>query len=113
MKKKPVINKVRCKYEGTSGNRYGNYTLRFRADEQDLPAMTKALLGIDRNIGAAVEHNGTRLMLGRVAFGGLRIDYKGESVLSLELVDEEPKFALKDIKILVDEYVTLKMAVRI
>lgn len=112
MKKSVTVNKIRCKYEGASGNRYGNYTLRFRADEQDLASMTRSLLHIDKNVAAAIKFKDTVTMLGKVAFNGLRIDKAGESVLSLEVVDEQMRFNLEDIKKIVDEYVTLKLAAR-
>lgn len=107
-----LILRIPCKFEGQSTKRYGETTIRFRIDEGYLPYALRSAIGVDRVAVAALLVNGNKLPVGKVVFGGLRIDRVGESVLSLDTTAEDMRLPTQKISELADEDISLLLVIR-
>lgn len=110
-----IVLKIPCRYEGQTTKRFGETAIRFRIEEDRLHQAMRAVIGTDRIAAAIirVKKTGEKLPVGRVQFGGLRIDGRGESVLTLDTVAEALQLPITKITSLADEDITLIMAIKV
>jgi hypothetical protein len=108
-----LVLRIPCKYEGHNTRRYGETTFKFRIDEQFLPDSIKAIIGVDKPALAVLIHKQEKLPVGKVSFGGMRIDRTGESVLSLDTTAEDVRLPFESISGLADEEIQLILSIRI
>jgi hypothetical protein len=107
-----LVLRIPCRYEGQSTRRYGETTIRFRVDEGYLPYALRAAIGVDKIAVAGVLVKGQKLPVGKVIFGGLRIDRTGESVLSLDTTAEDLKLPTNSVADLADEDISLFLSIK-
>lgn len=108
----PIILIIPCRFEGETTKRYGEVAVRFRIEEMRLPDAMRAVVGTERKCVAVIKHRNKKYPVGRVVFGGLRIDGKGESVLTLDSVADNYKLDKKTISKLADQDIRLVMGIK-
>lgn len=97
-------------YGGVYGKRHGELTFNFEIDEQDIAdGIRGALLAVQGEIVASINHNGVRHIIGRCSFGGLNVKRSGDSVLKLDSSLEGLRLQIQALSDLADEYVTLRV----
>lgn len=107
-----LILRIPCKFESQGTRRYGETTIRFRIEEGYLPLALRAAVGIDRVAVAVIKSRKQKFLVGKVVFGGLRIDRLGEAVLSLDTTAEDMKLQTQKIADLADEEIDLLLAIK-
>jgi len=107
-----LILRIPCRYDGQATKRYGETTIRFRIEEGYLPLALRAAVGVDRVAVAVLKVGKERLPVGRVTFGGLRIDRVGESVLSLDTTASDMRLPIESIASFALEDISLLLAIK-